>query len=213
MRNAFFAFALFSASAFAADQAARPGVAIAIVYDTSGSMGDPVASSKNAQEPKYKVAGEALKAIIEKIDTFAKTTPVEATLITFQGPQVRLARWEKAPFEKWLAAFSDPRANTPLGEAIASAGKALEGSSLAKKHIVVLTDGESNGELKPELALRKLKGKPGAPQVYIIAFDVKSQAFDAVKKEGALVLPATGKTLEAGLTTLFSKKILLEDEE
>lgn len=204
------AIALFAGAAAAADPA---GAAIAIIYDTSGSMAEPVANSKDVQEPKYRVAGTALESIAGKIDAFAKTHPVEATLITFQGTQVPLRKWEKAPFANWLAKFDSPTGNTPLGEAIAAAGKALASSGLAKKHIVVITDGDSNGALRPEAALRGLKKLANPPQVYVVAFDVKSKVFDDLKNEGAVVLPASGKTLDSGLRTLFSEKILLEDEE
>jgi Mg-chelatase subunit ChlD len=194
--------------------AAEPsGAAIAIIYDTSGSMSEPVANAKNAMEPKYRVASAALESIAGKIDAFAKTHPVEAALITFQGTQVPLGKWDRAPFAGWLAQFDNPTGNTPLGEAITTAGKALASSALPKKHIVVITDGDSNGPLRPEAALRGLKKQANPPQVYVVAFDVKSQAFDALKKEGAVVLPASGKTLDSGLRTLFSEKILLEDEE
>ncbi len=193
----------------------QPGVAIAIVYDTSGSMSDRVANSKNQQEAKFQVASEALKSILEKVDLYAKSHPVEAALITFQGTPVPLGKWDKKAFDSGLSKVSNPSGGTPLGEAISTAASTLRSSKLSRKHIVVLTDGESNGPLKPEAALREMKKKDGAgsPQIYLVAFDVNSQAFDSVKKEGSTVLPASGKNLESGLKNLFSEKILLEDEE
>jgi len=191
----------------------QPGVAIAIVYDTSGSMSDPAVGADGKQRPKYQVASEAMRNIVSKIDDFSKTNTVEATLITFRGPQVKIGPWNKGAFDKWLGEFRSPGGGTPLGEAILAADKSLAASKLAKKHIVVLTDGVSTGDITPDAALRTIKKSPNAPRVYVVAFDVKSQVFDAVKREGSLVLPATGASLDSGLTTLFGEKILLENEE
>lgn len=193
----------------------QPGVAIAIVYDTSGSMGDNAPNSKNQIEAKFKIASEALKNIVGKVDDYARTHPVEATLITFQGTPVLFGKWNRAAFDTWLSKLNNPAGGTPLGEAIATASDALRTSKLSRKHIVVLTDGESNGAISPEAAIRDMKKRDGAgsPQIYVVAFDVNSKAFDPVKKAGSTVLPASGKTLESGLRNLFSEKILLEEEE
>jgi hypothetical protein len=201
------------AVAFSAEP--QPGVAIAIVYDTSGSMTGSVPNSRNQMEPKFKIASEAMKNIVEKVDDYARTHPVEATLITFQGTPVPFGKWNRAALDTWLSKFNSPAGGTPLGEAIASASDALKPSKLPRKHIVVLTDGESNGTITPEAAIRDMKKREGAgsPQVYVVAFDVNSKAFDSVKKAGSTVLPASGKTLESGLRNLFSEKILLEEEE
>lgn len=193
----------------------QPGVAIAIVYDTSGSMTGTVPNSKNQMEAKFKIASEAMQNIVGKIDEYARTHPVEATLITFQGTPVPFGKWNRAAFDAWLSKFNNPAGGTPLGEAITSASDTLKSSKLARKHIVVLTDGESNGAISPEVAIRDMKKRDGAgsPQIYVVAFDVNSKAFDPVKKAGSTVLPASGKTLDSGLRNLFSEKILLEEEE
>lgn len=193
----------------------QPGVAIAIVYDTSGSMTGSVPNTRNQMEAKFKIASEAMQNIVGKIDEYARTHPVEATLITFQGTPVPLGKWNRAAFDIWLSKFNNPAGGTPLGEAIGSASDALKSSKLSRKHIVVLTDGESNGAISPETAIRDMKKREGAgsPQVYVVAFDVNSKAFDPVKKAGSTILPASGKNLESGLRNLFSEKILLEEEE
>ena len=203
-------FGIFSATA---QTTPAKGVAIAIVYDTSGSMGDPVANAKGVPEAKFKIANASFLTIVDKINAFAKTNPVEATLITFGGVQVPFAKWDSAPFASWISKFNRPYGSTPLGEAIETAGKSLAGSSMAKKHIVILTDGMSNGSLKPVDALKGVKKSANPPQLYVVAFDVQSKDFDPLKKEGAAVLSASGKTLSTDLANLFGEKILLEAEE
>lgn len=189
------------------------GVAIAIVYDTSGSMSEFVPNAKGAPEAKYKIANSAFLTIVDKINAFAKTNPVEATLITFGGVQVPFGKWNPATFATWISKFDRPDGSTPLGEAIHAAGAALAGSSMAKKHIVVLTDGMSNGKLRPQEAFKGVRKAATPPQLYVVAFDVQSKDFDPLKKEGAAVLSASGKTLSTDLANLFGEKILLEAEE
>ena len=191
------------------------GTAIAIIYDTSGSMIEPTLTADNKAEPKFRVANGALKHIIDKIDAFAKTYPVEATLITFQGTPAPLGKWNRTPFDKWVDNFKSPDGNTPLGEAIKTASATLRKSQMAKKHLVILTDGKANGYYHPETILHENKERDGknAPQAYLIAFDTNAAQFSPIKQEGAIILSATGKTLDTGLSTLFNEKILLENEE
>src|SRR5437868_2399247 len=52
---------------FAADD---DGVALGILYDTSGSMSEKVPSSHGASAPKYVIANRALLAVVQQIQTF-----------------------------------------------------------------------------------------------------------------------------------------------
>src|SRR5881227_476737 len=47
------------------------GVALAIVYDTSGSMKDPVSDRNGNPAPKYVVANRALIAIARQVQAYA----------------------------------------------------------------------------------------------------------------------------------------------
>src|SRR5882672_9818009 len=51
--------------------AEEDGVALAIVYDTSGSMKESVRDSNGQPAPKYVIANRALMAIAKQIQTFA----------------------------------------------------------------------------------------------------------------------------------------------
>src|SRR5882757_7850788 len=53
---------------FAADE---DGVALGILYDTSGSMKDPVPDSHGSSSPKYVIANRAMLAIVKQIQAFA----------------------------------------------------------------------------------------------------------------------------------------------
>jgi len=199
---------------------AEPGVAIAIVYDTSGSMAANVPAATGAK-PKYVIASETLGEITTKIDAFAKAgNKVQAGIVCFPGaPSVPFGDWKPEVFRTWLTNFKGPNGGTPLGNAILRASELVANSPLAKKHVVVLTDGENNqgistdeGVHKGQEYLRQKNG--GAISYYFVAFDTSASQFDEVKKKGALVLSAVNeKQLQKGLTSIFTQNILLEEEE
>ena len=68
-------------SAFADDE---DGVAIAIVYDTSGSMRDSVMDKSGHPAPKYVIANRALLTIANQVQTFA-TNSASGTPRTIQA--------------------------------------------------------------------------------------------------------------------------------
>lgn len=210
-------------SVHAQSQAKKAGAAIAIVYDTSGSMGQPV-DNKVSREPKYKVASKALRGIVEAIDRYAQTNDVEASLVRFGSGQansglvseaIPFGPWNRKAFDGWLDEFKSPGAGTPLGESLVLATDSLRKSKQPRKYIVAITDGESNGKINPAAAVKDaLAAGAGAPSIYVVAFDVDAKAFLDVRKAGAVILPAADEKALAGeLHTLFATKILLEAEE
>ena len=54
--------------------AEQEGVALAIIYDTSGSMHDTVRDSTGRAAPKYVIANRALVAVAKQIQAFASST-------------------------------------------------------------------------------------------------------------------------------------------
>src|SRR5436190_18864730 len=81
-----------------AASAEEEGVAVAIVYDTSGSMRQPVRAANGKLSPKYLIANRALSSIVDRIQAFATNTAsgggprkVQAGLIIFTGHEAREA--------------------------------------------------------------------------------------------------------------------------
>src|SRR4051812_13396948 len=135
-------------------QAAPPveeGVALAIVYDTSGSMQDNVPGPGGKYAPKYLIANKALTEIIRKVSAYQTNTPsgvprkIEAGLFVFQGngarEAVKFGPFDAKAMQAWVGRFSNPAGSTPLGNSISTAGTAVLGSGMSHKHIVVITDG------------------------------------------------------------------------
>jgi hypothetical protein len=207
---------------------AEEGVAVAIVYDTSGSMKDPVQDQTGKQSPKYVIANRALIAIAKQIRTFATNSAgggprkIEAGVFVFEKNSAREAvnfgPFDEAAIENFANNFSNPSGNTPLGNALTVASRAVFKSPLNRKHILVITDGMNTAGPKPEEVLPKLKQQAlqngTTLSTHFVAFDVDAKVFAPVKKLDATVVAAADeKQLDAQLQFILQRKILLEEEE
>ena len=207
--------------------AAEEGVALAIVYDTSGSMKDPVRDETGKPAPKYVIANRALIAIAKQIQSFATNsaagTPrkIEAGVFVFDKNSAREAvkfgPFDEKAIENWANNFSNPSGNTPLGNALTVASRAVINSPLSHKHVLIITDGLNTAGPKPEEVLPKLKQQAqqqGGLSVHFVAFDVDAKVFAPVKKLDATVVAAADeKQLDTQLRFILQRKILLEEEE
>lgn len=208
--------------------AQEEGVALAIVYDTSGSMKDGVPDAAGKNSPKYLIANRALKAITKQIQTFAANTAggsprkVEAGLFVFNGDSARQAvkfgAFDAAALVAFANRFSSPAGNTPLGNALTLAGQAVMESPLPRKHVLIITDGMNTAGPKPEETLAELQRKAAYSRttvsVHFMAFDTNAKVFNPVKKLGATVVSASDeKQLNTQLEFIMQRKILLEEEE
>jgi len=204
------------------------GVAIAIIYDTSGSMSEPVKDATGKSEPKYVIANRALIAIANRIQTFATNgaagTPrkIQAALFVFKDERpyaaLPLAPFQPGAFTTWAQGFSDPTGGTPLGNTLNAASQAVFKSGLSHKHVLVITDGVNTVGSAPAPVLVRLQQQQAQHQtplsVHFVAFDVDAKIFDGVKKLGATVVGAANETqLNQQLEFILAKKILLEEEE
>jgi hypothetical protein len=204
------------------------GVALAIIYDTSGSMHDAVRDSTGRSTPKYVIANRALAAVAKQIQAFAAggasgaSRKVEAGLFVFSGPSAREAvkfgPFDAAALERFARDFSTPNGNTPLGNALSVATLKVLISPLSRKHVLIITDGMNTEGPTPAAVMPKLKQqaeeKHVTVSVHFVAFDVDAKVFDPVKKLGATVVGASDeKQLNTQLEYILQRKILLEEEE
>jgi von Willebrand factor type A domain len=208
--------------------AEEEGVAIAIVYDTSGSMREPVRNSEGGLSPKYVIANRALITIAKQIQTFATNSAtgaprrIQTALFTFDLQNakevIKMGPFDAAALQNWARNFAAPSGNTPLGNALNAAGQAVLASPLSRKHVLVITDGINTAGPQPAAVLPKLKQQAeqnhAGLSVHFVAFDVDAKVFDPVKKLGATVVGAADeKQLNTQLDFILQRKILLEEEE
>jgi hypothetical protein len=216
------------ATPFHSVAAQEDGVALAIVYDTSGSMKEQVRDRNGKLSPKYVIANRALEAISRRIQTFTTNTTtggsrtVDAGLFVFDGTgakqAVKFGPFEASTFQRWAQRFSAPEGGTPLGSALTAAGQTVLNSGLARKHVLVITDGINTVGPDPAAVMPRLnqlaEQKQTRLSIHFVAFDVNAKVFDGVKKLGATVVGAADETqLNSQLEFILQKKILLEDEE
>ena len=211
-----------------AQAADEEGVAVAIVYDTSGSMQEPVRDRDGKSAPKYVIANRAVIAIAKQIQIFSTNSAsgsarrIDAGLYVFQSSgareAVRFGPFDARAIENWARSFSSPSGNTPLGNAVNTAAQAVLKSPLSRKHVLVITDGINTAGPSPAVVIPKLKQQAEqnhtSLSVHFVAFDVDAKVFDPVKKLGATVVGAADeKQLNGQLEFILQKKILLEEEE
>jgi hypothetical protein len=206
--------------------AENEGVALAIVYDTSGSMKETVPGAGGNAIPKYIIANRALVTLTKQIQAFVTNAPsgenrnVQAGLFVFEGSGARevisLGPFDATAFQNWAKGFSRPQGNTPLGNSLQAAAERVNGSPLPRKHVLIITDGMNTAGPDPATVLKRLKAsfKEATPNVHFVAFDVDAKVFEPVKRLGATVVPAANEQqLNTQLDFILQKKILLEEEE
>jgi hypothetical protein len=222
------ALAILGAGAPRLSAAEEDGVALAIIYDTSGSMQDNVRDATGKLSPKYVIANRALIAVAKQIQAFAANnvagTPrnIQAGLFVFDHESAREAvpfgPFDAAALERFARAFANPSGNTPLGNALNVASRRVLSSPLTRKHVLVITDGMNTAGPPPSAVLpglkRQAEQKGTSLSVHFVAFDVDAKVFDSAKKQGATVVGAVDeKQLNGQLEFILQKKILLEEEE
>ena len=208
--------------------AEEDGVALAIIYDTSGSMHDSVRDTTGGKSPKYVIANRALTAVAKQIQAFAAGTAgsgprkVYAGLFVFSGNTARQAvkfgPFDAVALEEFARTFSSPSGNTPLGNALIVATRTVLDSPLTRKHVLIITDGENTEGPTPAAVIPRLnqqaEEKHTTLSVHFVAFDVDAKQFASVKKLGATVVGAADeKQLNSQLEYILQRKILLEEEE
>src|SRR6266404_9418078 len=101
--------------------ASEEGVALAIIYDTSGSMKDPVPDQSGGSTPKYVIANRALVKVAKQVQAFATKSAagsprrIDTGLFVFHDSGAREAikfgPFDAAALQNWAMHFSNPHGN------------------------------------------------------------------------------------------------------
>jgi Mg-chelatase subunit ChlD len=212
-------------AALAASQpgAPREGVAAAIVIDVSGSMDDRVTDADGRRARKIDVARRAAHDLVAQFVAYAgehKDQPVNLGIFEFSRregrpdcrPIIPMGPPDASKADEALARL-DPEGGTPIGSAMITAKLALDATGLARRHLLLVSDGENTDGFKPADVAAAIAKQPDAdkPSIYFVAFDVEAKRFNDVRDAGALVLSApNAKELNETLDTLIRGKILVE---
>jgi hypothetical protein len=204
----------------------KDGVAAAILIDTSGSMKDRVRDANGAQTPKIEIAQRAALDIVDQFDKYARDHADQKILLGVyefsdrirQQPCREVVRMGTPDVNAARDAvrLMIPDGDTPIGGAMIVAKQALDRTGLAKRHILVVTDGENTVGYSPADVTRVItnEAEKDRASIYFVAFDVAASKFNPVRDAGGLVLAASNETdLRGTLNYLLSGKILAEQPE
>jgi Mg-chelatase subunit ChlD len=201
----------------------RDGLAAIVLVDVSGSMAERVRDQDGGRRRKILIAQRAALDLVRAFEVYAKAHPAEIVSVgvyefsTRDGQPPARAIVEMGPPDASAAASRleamKARGGTPIGEAMIDARRALDATSLARRHLLVITDGENTDGVSPievAQAMDRQEESRRAP-LYFVAFDVEAEAFAGVKQYGGLLLSAKdGGELRTTLDALLSDKILVE---
>jgi Mg-chelatase subunit ChlD len=201
----------------------KDGLAAVVLVDVSGSMADRVRDADGERQRKIVIARRAALDLVTSFETYARAHPTETVAVGVYEFSQRdgepAARVVIAPGPPDAAAARDKleamkaKGGTPIGDAMIEARRALDGTGLKRRHLLVVTDGENTDGVSPADVARVMEQQADdvrAP-LYFVAFDVDAKAFAAVKQHGGLVLPAKdGRELATTLDELLSDRILVE---
>ena len=201
----------------------KQGIAVAILMDTSGSMGDTVPDVSGKAVPKIEIARRAIKDLLARTEKFVTENPDRELLLgvyEFSAIQGRPAARKVVPvgppnLAAALAAVDamKPGGATPIGDAIIQAKRDLDATGESHLHILVVTDGENNRGYNPNDVVGVISRMDAERRasVYFVAFDVAAGRFNGIRDQGGLVLSAKdGAELQRTLDYVLTGKILAE---
>jgi hypothetical protein len=207
----------------------RPGTAVVILVDTSGSMAQPVSGSmaqpvpdaKGEQRPKNQIAAEALKGIVDYTGRWKKdhaNSHLQLGIYNFSSrvnEVLPMGEFDAKKAEAALGRIPPPNGGTAIGLALEEGYKALYRSGCTRKFIVCVTDGENTSGPGPDVVARQLHARTqGGVQLNFVAFDTKASQFKFLNDvNGHVVEAADGGKLQAELTQIYEKRILAEAPE
>jgi Mg-chelatase subunit ChlD len=199
----------------------RPGTAVVILVDTSGSMAQPVPDAKGKPRPKSEIAREALNGIVGYTADWKKghaNAHLELAVFNFSSrvnPVLPMGEFDATKAQAAIGKIPAPNGGTAIGLAVEEGYKALYRSGCARKFIVCVTDGENTSGPGPDVIARQLHDQTqGAVQLNFVAFDTRASQFKFLAPlNGHVVEAADGGKLQAELTTIYEKRILAEAPE
>lgn len=201
-------------------RATEDGIALAIVYDNSGSMGEDVKNSKGKNERKDLVARRAMIKVIETLKSYSERSgkKIQVGIVKFDGVAVEMQDFSYPSLMGFAKKAENDGLNTPLGVTMESAIGMVLQSPMAEKHVIVLTDGMSNAGPDPQEILSSPEYKAVSSEfpvgIYYVAYDIGGSCFNKLDSLGVKIFEAVDeKQLDENFSNILQKEILFEDPE
>jgi hypothetical protein len=191
------------------------GAAVAILIDTSGSMGQ---TAPGDNRPKAAVAREALDAMFEATESLVAKRPdfaVKVGIYNFSSEAstvLSMQPFDRAVVRAALARVPSPGGGTAIGEAMSTARPDLYRSGVFRKYLLVVTDGENTAGRSPDEVAREIFQKSeGAVAIYFVAFDTSADRFGFLKQvKGEVIGAGNAPELKKALDEIYQGRILAE---
>ena len=191
------------------------GAAVAILVDTSGSMGQ---EAPGDSRPKAVVAREALDAMFDATESLIAKRPdfaIKVGIYSFASDAstvLPMQSFDRPAIRDALARLPGPRGGTAIGEAMHTARPDLYRAGVFRKYLLVVTDGENTAGRSPDAVAREIfqKSEHGVA-IYFVAFDTSADRFAFLKEvQGDVMSAASGPELRKALDQIYQGRILAE---
>jgi Mg-chelatase subunit ChlD len=199
----------------------RPGTAVVILVDTSGSMAQAVPDREKNNRPKYQIAGDALENIIQHTAEWKKAhakADLQLAIFNFSSAVqevLPMGEFDEGKARAALKKIPTPSGGTAIGRALEAGFKALYRSGCKRKFVVCITDGENTSGPPPDWIARHLHAQTGGEvELQFVAFDTAASQFKFLKEvNGHVVEASDGGKLNNELKRIYQERILVEKEE
>lgn len=196
----------------------RAGTAVVVLVDTSPSMADAVDDHAGRRRPKHDLAREALARIVEVTQAWQQQHPdqtLEMGLVSFaRSPASTLpvAAFDAKLVREAIGRIHPPGDGTAIGLALEEGFRELYSTGCTRKHLVCITDGQSNIGPDPAAVARQLHSQTqGEVALHFIAFDTSGAQFAFLKEvNGTVAEAADGAQLQQRLVEIYEQRILAE---
>lgn len=199
----------------------RPGTAIVLLIDTSGSMAQNGNDRGGQSRPRNQIAHDALEHIIQSTDKWKKDHPssnLQLAIYHFNSSVAEvmpMGDFDAAKAKEALKRLPPPNSGTAIGKALEAGFKSLYRSGCQRKFIVCVTDGENTVGPSPDWISQHLFARTqGEVELQFVAFNTSAHQFRFLKDvNGHVVEASDGAKLQNELEKIYQERILVEKEE
>ncbi len=193
------------------------GIAVAVVLDNSGSMGN---AAPGDTRPKTDVARAAIATMLDATEGFIRAhpdVPVKVAMLWFASSRhvttvLPVQAYSPDAVRAALHSIPRPSGGTAIGVALEVAREQLYRAGVFRKHILVVTDGVNTDGPAPDVVAREIwRRSQGGVHLHVVAFDTDPGKFAFLHEvQGDLVGAGSGPALRAGLDEIYQQRILAE---
>ncbi len=196
----------------------KPGTAVVLLVDTSGSMKAAVKDASGGKKPKHEIASAVIEQVVDTTDAYLQKHPVlhlEFGIFSFSSSVnecLKIDKFDRQKAQIGIDCVPPPNGGTAIGRALVAGFQALYSTGCVRKYLVCVTDGENTSGPDPQRIAQQLFDQTrGDVEIHFVAFDINSAKFSFLDDVNGFVAEAAdGQQLSERLTEIYEKRILVE---